>query len=1643
MALNSEYPLPVFYTFVFTDQEGHHMFAACLKFFEKVPLAALEPIAKEIFGDVDILNLPPDAGIFCPKVICVLSHKPFYRGMGRYLKHIYSLSLSSSICPLEHFITSVVSKIPLPCHGGRPFHVVLDAALIAPTSRPMKPVVFKMPSHRFFPLMDLDFAGPLRCLSVDMMLAVFVLMLREAKIVFLSSSNTMLTETMETLRCLLFPLTWSSCFVSRLPTTLGGLLQAPGGFMIGLHIEPTELNHQQQQTHSTHQGSFNNKSNKQYLQDLMKKYIQYMHFDYPLLSGTYIIDLNCNLAYQFNGKYSEVLQHSQIDNLLKTLPSGPKLRLKTYLQRLADEYRIAPQMVGLEELDSAFDFQQQTNFNNDGQDKIHWELFPTLQIRDAFLSFMIDILGEYPKYMKPPTIELIEDTYRTFQEEFNIAEYIHDCSSNNNNDHHKVLLEYLMETQMFSVLIQSRSEATAEPLVFFEEAARLQRELGLVAGAHNSPNHNNKGNTVYTPASNAGHSYGICELPEPLYVLLEAENRWSNLSKIMQQQILQQSSLYNFEDKTLKQYLIKYFTTSSLAQIRNLGNNTSSLVNNNHNNSLAASITEAFYPINNQKLLDLLIFIDFSNGMTDIDDEFNVTGGTTTNLNTLSYAALRTELDRGEDLHLAESNYGALILPGPIIPVTYDEEESAHPLASSLPQYTYKDGWPRLDSNLLATNGEISHPKIADLIQERAFEINKINPLIRLLIRSPSERLTAENVTKLRQINVNAFTSVDPATFKIHKDITTALSALLDISSLSVTMLTLRIVNQVKPVNDILQILGILSQIEYSGIHFYIHENIWRSVLVGCSTTGGDVMRRISVVIRDCLLSLQFHLDALTYGQFIKANQAAKVKSFTAKQSGDILDQFLHLEELGYVWYQQKALPPTVPHSPPVVEKSSSSKDPYHARIKGPVKTPLQQALDQVIKQLILQKSEGLMPFHRPRQTSATRLPIIHRHFISQHHIPLLKKEFQNRLDTIYVQVRKWASEQQQQTQNQQNQRVNSHDKKANSSLSRPSNAFSLASASAISPLSNAMSKFGKGFFSSGNKSAKNSPVPNHNNSDETSSFTTGRLSVSSTSSVSPPPLNKGFSFSKFLGGGGHSKSTTSTNLQATFDSVNERHDSGGGTELDQVNLKLALDEVATTLPTIDESPHSNDETLIPTNDETANELHNSHSELVVDVTIPDINSTETPPPEEVKLSLNELQDRLLENFANDFTQQKRALSIHNYNPCRECGYVMMDEELMNVWFRASSIDVHKPTDRMRSCRDLNQDKGIVCPECERSIQPKLYITCLSLTPSQTSEGGETLQDLHILWQQEVLFINPFLLRFEVEELLVKFGERINQIDWLYTYYPAIVWNILWYSNRCHLPSGFTTKEQVDYAQSLPSSTSSSAPSAPVTPTKKQRDDYFPKLYPRKEYEIIGTSNDFERYYKKDDLDLPIIIGWRESVVKAKVLRLLQGKSGNYLDIRDLYPDLSDKEFEIITGSVLSNLDGSPFGMRQAMLNLSDCSSLFEPILSEYQKSKQEKLARQQKAEEAAKKKKEKMKNNDEDSNENNEKNEKDSNTVENDDVDEDDEDDEGNESDDSSEIQNASPRGNPLFRFILNVLMLCVRRRFSSIYWQYNCLLS
>ncbi|CAM9139007.1 unnamed protein product [Discosporangium mesarthrocarpum] len=180
--------------------------------------------------------------VFAPKTICVISRFPIYGVLRRFLRHLYAISLSSTGVPLERYISMFVSCIPMPFPGGRHLHVYLEPLENEDPHRSrLKPITLQMPPDPWLPLMDIDFSAPFRCLSVHSVLVVFALMLQEAKILFLSSRAELLTQVMETLRSLLFPLEWQSVYVPQLPYALSGCLECPGGFMIGMRLTKGEL----------------------------------------------------------------------------------------------------------------------------------------------------------------------------------------------------------------------------------------------------------------------------------------------------------------------------------------------------------------------------------------------------------------------------------------------------------------------------------------------------------------------------------------------------------------------------------------------------------------------------------------------------------------------------------------------------------------------------------------------------------------------------------------------------------------------------------------------------------------------------------------------------------------------------------------------------------------------------------------------------------------------------------------------------------------------------------------------------------------------------------------------------------------------------------------------------------------------------------------------------------------------------------------------------------------------------------------------------------------------------------------------------------------------------------------------------------
>uniref|UniRef100_K3WD93 UDENN domain-containing protein n=1 Tax=Globisporangium ultimum (strain ATCC 200006 / CBS 805.95 / DAOM BR144) TaxID=431595 RepID=K3WD93_GLOUD len=89
--------------------------------------------------------------------------------------------------------------------------------------------------HLDLPSVDISLQDLFDCLSITHILRLVALALLEKKIVLVSSSYSVLLTVGESLKSLLYPLTWSHIYVPVLPLALKGYLHCPTPFIFGLH----------------------------------------------------------------------------------------------------------------------------------------------------------------------------------------------------------------------------------------------------------------------------------------------------------------------------------------------------------------------------------------------------------------------------------------------------------------------------------------------------------------------------------------------------------------------------------------------------------------------------------------------------------------------------------------------------------------------------------------------------------------------------------------------------------------------------------------------------------------------------------------------------------------------------------------------------------------------------------------------------------------------------------------------------------------------------------------------------------------------------------------------------------------------------------------------------------------------------------------------------------------------------------------------------------------------------------------------------------------------------------------------------------------------------------------------------------------
>jgi len=227
-------PQPSSFPFVLTTGNGTRVYAAALTLYEPLDEATLTRLRSNPSIPANaIKDAYAQEGeevnwvVFCPRTLLVVSHCPFIYTLKRWLGMLYALSLSPSTIPVERIIAHLCLRMPVP-HAGGP-----ALALFAQPG--MEPIVFKMPPENGLPLLDVPLTSLVTCLSAENILSCFALLLLEEKVVMYSRSAALVVEVMESLRALLFPFDWQSCYISRLNLSLLEALEFPGAYLIGVH----------------------------------------------------------------------------------------------------------------------------------------------------------------------------------------------------------------------------------------------------------------------------------------------------------------------------------------------------------------------------------------------------------------------------------------------------------------------------------------------------------------------------------------------------------------------------------------------------------------------------------------------------------------------------------------------------------------------------------------------------------------------------------------------------------------------------------------------------------------------------------------------------------------------------------------------------------------------------------------------------------------------------------------------------------------------------------------------------------------------------------------------------------------------------------------------------------------------------------------------------------------------------------------------------------------------------------------------------------------------------------------------------------------------------------------------------------------
>ena len=223
---------PTFLAFVLTEADGARTYGA---------VAVVEDELRGQSADRDVLLLqqwcaqhPGDGRrVFEQRGLCLVSRYPLYAALRDCLSQLCGvlrgLPVTSRV-PFGAVVQAAVDRVPAPVPGGPPVRCFFaDRA---------RPTLLTLPAPTRLPLVDFALRPLVDAVGVRAAVSLFVTVLLERRVLFVSQHAAVLTAAAEGLLALLYPLCWPHVYIPVVGHVLADFLQVPTPFVMGALLSP-------------------------------------------------------------------------------------------------------------------------------------------------------------------------------------------------------------------------------------------------------------------------------------------------------------------------------------------------------------------------------------------------------------------------------------------------------------------------------------------------------------------------------------------------------------------------------------------------------------------------------------------------------------------------------------------------------------------------------------------------------------------------------------------------------------------------------------------------------------------------------------------------------------------------------------------------------------------------------------------------------------------------------------------------------------------------------------------------------------------------------------------------------------------------------------------------------------------------------------------------------------------------------------------------------------------------------------------------------------------------------------------------------------------------------------------------------------